>query len=195
MKHRKTWVGIGIGLLLWLIAGWGVASSPRGLAELRLWIWFPEGLRGWTMLAVVLGSAFIAGGVWSAWKSRVTATTMATRSAPDTASAFSVDPWNDTEPSMPDSLSLPLSERVTLLWNIARALEAQGSLRAAREMYREAYKIARRVPEWAARQDEIALAERKITRRLTLGYSNRRIRSLPWSRLSHAARDEHDKPR
>ena len=174
MKHRKTWVGIGIGLLLWLAAGWGAISSPRHaaeMAELRFWIWLPKGLLGWPLLAATMGGVLLAGSGWWAWKLHRNTTTPDALAVPDTASAFSIDPWTDTDAAYNDP-GLPLADLVTLLWNTARTLEAQGRLRAAREMYREAHELARRVPEWGGRKDEIALAERKVALRMRLARDN-----------------------
>jgi len=187
MKLSKTWVWVGIGLLFWLVAGWGASQDAtittmqtQALAELRFWIWLPGWIHSWPILALVLGSVFLLVSVLQAWFSRITAATSPTRSISAYISAFSKDPWVASSPSsaLPD-IALPPRERMTLWWSMARDLEARGRLRAAREMYRQAYEIACHVPEGGEWRNEIFLAERKVSRRLALARVSRRI--WPWS--------------
>jgi len=181
MKRCKAWVGIGMGagILLYLITGgetlWRAASASQRASVL------------------VLGSIFLAGSAWYAWKAR--AKTPRTRPAPGAMSAFSQEPWGDVtrNAAAPAETNLSPAARVALLWEMAHRLEANGRLHAAQELYRQAHDAASHAPEWTARQDEIALAERKVARRLALVRANRRTSRRLWPRRPAETHNESDK--
>ena len=184
MKHCKVWVGMGMGagmLLCFAVGGealWHAAPAPQRASIL------------------LLGGMLLAGSALYAWKAR--AARQPARHALGAASAFSQEPWSDTEPMpSPNAVSaLPAGARVALLWDTAQRLEARGRLLAAQELYRQARETAISTPEWAARQGEIALAERKVARRLALIRAHRRPRWWAWPRwLCVRCDDEHHAPR
>jgi len=200
MKFRRLWIGVGAGLLLWLAAGWGALQSATApmqtqqmLAELRLGVWLPPWLQGWPVGALILGGVFLVASLVSAGVSLAARGAAPKRAKAVVSSPFSTDPWDDAPTLIPSADgALPVSERVALLWQTARDLEARGRLRAAREMYRQAYELASHTPEWAARQGEIALAERKVARRLAQTSVNRRAWAWPWPVPSATPQDSGD---
>jgi len=92
---------------------------------------------------------------------------------PRAPSAFAVDPWHDTVPLPSLEPGKTPAERVAALTAIAWDLESRGRLRAAREMYRQAYEIALADATLAPQARATLIAWRKVDRRLAL-------RERPW---------------
>jgi len=90
-------------------------------------------------------------------------------------SPFAVDPWHDTAPLGGLAAHGSSKERIAALMTLARDLEARGRLRAAGEMYRQVYEVARADASLSPQAREALVAWRKVERRLL-------ARGQPWWR-------------
>ncbi|NPA31296.1 MAG: hypothetical protein GXO37_04785 [Chloroflexi bacterium] len=167
MKDRR-WLMLmaGGGLVLGgalLRGGWMAASQTEAVVQVWLWLpWWPDAWQiGLLVLGLALGLVGLGGYVWQRRRARRASTP---RSAGP--SAFAVDPWSDTEPVLLEEDLSDQDEQVTTLVSMARGLEARGRLRAAREIYRQAYEIAAAHPTRAETAQELWVALRKLDRRL-----------------------------
>ncbi|GEM_PF-4746503 len=185
MPNKAQRIAMGIGGSLLLLAllriRWLQTRVPLtrwSLAEVRLWFWLPPGAPdGLVVLSLSLGVVLMG---WAAVqyarhkrraapRGRPSRRPAARRPRPPVVagpSAFAIDPWTDTGPTALDTANLSPARQLEMLHHLARQMEHQGRLRAAREAYRQAYNLAQATPELAHYSRPLLMALRKVEKRL-----------------------------
>ncbi len=187
---KKYWWLVGLlggGLVAGAVArgswGWITAAdpaTPAAVVQVLLWLpWMPDRLQVGLLLAglVLLLAAASLYGLTQRPRGRPTPPPR-----PRVSSAFAIDPWSDTEPVLQTDAPASPSEQVATLMRMARRLEARGRLRAAREIYRQAYEAAAADPSLTATAGELLVALRKVERRLAYQRASRWQRWWHWMR-------------